>query len=450
MQRDRQSARISGLALHWYVMTLIKRLFTKLTGASPSLDTGIDKLAVEHQPRNFFIYFIANCLGKIADELSSARLLLPWLFGSLGVPAALIGFLVPLREAGVLIPQLWISAFGQRYKVRKWLWSAGAGLSGMALILIATVSLYSTGWLAGVLMLVFLTLYSFGRGICSVTAKEVLGKIVAKSIRGRLMGWSASLSGISVVVIGLAYIQLEGVSQDTDLVSFLVVIAALLWGLAVFCFAKIVEPEQPLGDEKSIIDELRSQFRLLLNDVDLQKFIWVRGLLLASALAHPFIVILIQEDSGSDLSVLGGLLVISALASALASPFWGYFGDMDSPKVMAVASLISGFISLAVGCLALWGIDGAGYWLYAGAYAFITVAHSGVRLGRKVYLLDLTDTNNRGAYTALANTLIGCLMILAGTLGLVSQFLGSEITLILLGLVSFIAAAQALKLKPVV
>ena len=80
-------------------MTVIKRLFTKLTGASPSLDTGIDKLAVEHQPRNFFIYFIANCLSKIADELSSARLLLPWLFGSLGVPAAFVGFLVPVREA---------------------------------------------------------------------------------------------------------------------------------------------------------------------------------------------------------------------------------------------------------------------------------------------------------------------------------------------------------------
>ena len=78
-------------------MTLIERLFTKLTGASPSLDTGIDKVSAEHQPRNFFIYFIANCLSKIADELSSARLLLPWLFGSLGVPAAFVGFLVPIR-----------------------------------------------------------------------------------------------------------------------------------------------------------------------------------------------------------------------------------------------------------------------------------------------------------------------------------------------------------------
>ena len=348
------------------------------------------------------------------------------------------------------MPQLWISAFGQRFKLRKWLWIAGAGLSGLSLMLIATVSFYFTGWLAGVLMLTFLTLYSFGRGICSLTAKEVLGKIVARSIRGRLMGWSASLSGLSILVLGLAYIQLAGTSQDADLVSLLLVIAAILWVVAAFHFAKIVEPEQHLSDEKSIIDELKSQFRLLSNDADLRRFIWVRGLLLASALVHPFIVVLIQEDSGSDLSALGGLLVISALASALASPFWGYFGDMDSPKVMAVASLISGLLSLAVGCVALWDINGAaGYWFFAVAYAVITVAHSGVRLGRKVYLLDLTDTHNRGAYTALANTLIGCLMILAGTLGLASQFLGSEITLILLGVVSFVAATQALRLKSV-
>ena len=37
--------------------------------------------------------------SKIADDLSSARLVLPWLLGSLGEPAAFTGFLVPLREA---------------------------------------------------------------------------------------------------------------------------------------------------------------------------------------------------------------------------------------------------------------------------------------------------------------------------------------------------------------
>ena len=71
----------------------------------------IPEQACEDQPRNFFAYLCANFLNKISDELVSARLTLPWLFSVLGVPASFIGFLVPIREAGVLLPQLIVAAY---------------------------------------------------------------------------------------------------------------------------------------------------------------------------------------------------------------------------------------------------------------------------------------------------------------------------------------------------
>ncbi|MBN2866621.1 MAG: hypothetical protein JXK16_11500 [Thiotrichales bacterium] len=52
----------------------------------------IPEQACQHQPRNFFGYLIANFLGKVADELASAKLILPWLMGALGAPSALVGF----------------------------------------------------------------------------------------------------------------------------------------------------------------------------------------------------------------------------------------------------------------------------------------------------------------------------------------------------------------------
>jgi hypothetical protein len=70
----------------------------------------IPDAACHHQPKNFFAYLIANFLGKIADELASAKLTLPWLLGALGTPAVFTGFLVPIREAGVLLPQLFVAA----------------------------------------------------------------------------------------------------------------------------------------------------------------------------------------------------------------------------------------------------------------------------------------------------------------------------------------------------
>ena len=106
--------------------------------------------ACRHQPRNFFAYLISNVLSKLADELSSARLVLPWLMGALGAPSALVGFLVPIREAGVLLPQLLVAAWVRRLPQRKAVWLLGGLLSGLALLLMALATGVSGGTLAGV------------------------------------------------------------------------------------------------------------------------------------------------------------------------------------------------------------------------------------------------------------------------------------------------------------
>ncbi|MGA7980877.1 MAG: hypothetical protein WCA32_11705 [Chromatiaceae bacterium] len=47
-----------------------------------------------------------------------------------------------------------------------------------------------------------MVVFSLARGLCSVSAKDVLGKTVSKSRRGALMGWSAGLSGLAVLAVG--------------------------------------------------------------------------------------------------------------------------------------------------------------------------------------------------------------------------------------------------------
>lgn len=100
----------------------------------------IPDAACRHLPRNFFAYLFANFLSKVADELSSARLVLPWLLGALGAPAAFVGFLVPVREAGVLLPQLAVAAYIRRLPKRKGVWLLGAFLSAVALAWFAVMA----------------------------------------------------------------------------------------------------------------------------------------------------------------------------------------------------------------------------------------------------------------------------------------------------------------------
>ena len=69
-------------------------------------------------------------------------------------------------------------------------------------IVIALVVLLS-GATAGWALVGLLTVYSLARGLCSVSAKDVLGKTVSKSRRGTLMGYSAGIAGLATLGLGI-------------------------------------------------------------------------------------------------------------------------------------------------------------------------------------------------------------------------------------------------------
>ncbi|MDN6247130.1 MAG: MFS transporter, partial [Corynebacterium casei] len=61
--------------------------------------------SLPHESRNASRFVIANGMQNLGDELVAAKTVLPWLFQSAGVPAALTGLLVPIRESGSMLPQ---------------------------------------------------------------------------------------------------------------------------------------------------------------------------------------------------------------------------------------------------------------------------------------------------------------------------------------------------------
>ncbi|CAG0911666.1 unnamed protein product, partial [Cyprideis torosa] len=71
---------------------------------------------------------------------------------------------------------------------------------------------------------------------------------------------------------------------------------------------------------------------------------------------------------------------------------------------------------------------------YPLAFFGLGVAHSGVRLGRKTYLVDMSEGNRRTDYVAVSNTTIGALLLLSGALGALTSLVSVPGTLLLLGL----------------
>ncbi|GHB08466.1 MFS transporter [Modicisalibacter luteus] len=427
------------------------RLFEKLTGDEDSrLCQDISDDACREQPGNFVRQLLASLGNKLADELSSARLILPWLLGAIGAPVWMVGLLVPIREAGSLLPQIFVAGVIRGMPQRKWLWVAGGVVQAVCAALLALTALFVGGAWGGTLVLGLLILLSLSRGLSSVATKDVMGKTIAKGRRGTLQGWSGSVAGAVTLSAGAVLILLED-HASTRALAVLLTVAALGWIACALCVALIREERGATQGGENAWQSIKRGIALLHEDRAFLQFNVARTLLLSSALALPYIALLGQQHSGEDLGGLGILIVISGLASMLASPLWGKRADASSRQVMRDAGAIAAVCCLAAATIA-WapGNWTASIWPFAFVYGLLVIAHAGVRLGRKTYVVDLASSNNRALYVALSNTLTGALLLVAGVIiGLLAQWLGSDILLLALALLALAASITAHRLPEV-
>ncbi len=432
-----------------YHKNRIESLYDLITGDEDArVCKDIPESACNDQPYNFFAYLGANLLGKVADELASARLVLPWLLASLGTPAAFTGFLVPIREAGVLLPQLVVAAYIRGLKLRKWVWVGGAGLSGLALAVIALVATSLEGIIAGWTIVAALILFSLARGLCSVSAKDVLGKTVSKSRRGRLMGLASGIAGLATLAIGLYLELFAGGLEGSRAAAGLVLLAAVIWLPAMGLFSTIREvPGSTSGGGNAIREAIRS-LAILKTDLDFRRYVITRIWLLSVALAAPFYVLLAQARTGQSLSGLGMLIIAGAVAGSVSAPLWGWAGDRSSRLVIASAAAIAGVLGIATWILEDSPLLDHGL-THALIFLILNVAHSGVRLGRKVYLVDLGTQQNRAIMVAVSNTVIGVAMLGVGLVGVLADLAGIAELILLLGVLSLIAAGFAWRMPDV-
>lgn len=394
----------------------------------------IDDNACKEVPGNFFRIMVSLILTKFGDLLISPKTVLAWLMGAIGVPAALIAWLVPIRESGSMIPQLLIAAAVRRRPRRSPLWVLGSVLQGICVAGMAATVWYLENDIAGYVILGLLILFSLSRGLSSVSIKDVLGKSIPKTRRGRLSGYSATFSGIATVVAGI-WLFGNDTRPDREVYLILLVSGALLWFLAATVFSFVKEYDGETSGGGNAISEAFRSLHLLLDDIPFRKFVVSRALLMGSALSAPFFVVLAQRADAGNMQVLASFLFASSIASSLSASVWGWLADNSSRKVMLQGGGLAAVICLAVGVSGtLVGSASFPSWLLPIGYFVLSIAHSGVRIGRKTYIVDMAGGNKRTDYVAVSNTVIGFLLLLTGGLSAIASMISTEAVLIFLGL----------------
>jgi len=431
--------------------TTVTELYGLMTGDEDArVCRDIPEAACRHMPVNFAVHLVSNTLTKIGDEIASAKLVLAWLMAAVGAPPFLTGFLVPVRESGALLPQLLVASYIRTTPVRKWFWVGGSIAQGACLAAMAAVGLTLSGAAAGWAIIGLLVIFSLARGVCSVASKDVLGKTVSKTRRGTVMGYAAAAAGVVTVGVG-AYIKFFGGDRgETGLFAGLLFAAAILWIAAAGIFALLREQPGATGGGGNAINEALSSLGLLARDADFRHFVVTRALMLSTALSLPFYVLLAREHATDGLDALGLMLIAAGAAGSVSAPAWGRLADRSSRLVLVLAALGAGGLGLVVFALSAAGAEVLDRPLaFAVLFLLLGVAHSGVRLGRKTYLVDMADLETRAAYVAVSNTVIGVLMLAGGLFGALAQAAGVEFAILALAILALVASASAWRMREV-
>lgn len=416
-----------------------------LADAEELVCTDLPESACEYQPRNFFLQIAALSLTKTGDQFMDPKITLSWLLTTLAVPSVFLSLLVPIHNTFSLLPQMLVAYMVRKAKIRKWYWVAGALGQCAALLVMCVIALTLTGTAAGLGIVACLLLFSLARGVCSVAQKDVLGKTIAKTRRGRVSGYSESIAGILTMILA-AYLLVSD-QPSLSVVIAMLLIAAACWLWSAFLFARIIEQADNNSLAVESLAAMAGQFSVLRSNGEFRKFVLVRSALLGSALSAPYMVALAQSSGDGSLSVLGSLLLAASLASFLSGSTWGKLADSSSAHCMTIAGLLAALSGVAAVVLA--SVTAGSGFSYSVCIFALYLAHAGVRVGRKTHLVDMTDAENRSALVAVSNTLIGAMLLVLATVGAILSQLHEFAALLFFSGLAAVGAALSSGLRQV-
>ena len=362
---------------------------------------------------------VINTSTKLADILISAKTTLPWLLSTIGAPAWIVSALVPIREAGALIPQWPVKNATSDIRNRLILWRWGAVTQAIAIAGMIPAALLFEASVAGIAILLLLAGLSLGRSLCSLTMKDIQGHNISKGKRGKLGGMAATLSGLLSLLTAAMLLLGENWFGQTALLAMLGLASILFMLTLPLSTGLDTRFEQSADNDTSIADLTKT----LASDVALRQLVISRSLMLHGALVAPFFISISISLSDNGFS-LPYFIAASALASFLSSYLWGKLSDDSAVLSLRLGGVIcvlacSGFALLVTMAPNLVAIIG---------FFILNVGYAGIRNGRKTYVLDIAEDAQRSKYVATSNTLVGVvLLILGGLYAVLYHYLAKDI-----------------------
>jgi hypothetical protein len=384
--------------------------------------------------------------SKLFDLLLSVKTTLPALLSAMGAPLWSLSLIAPIREGGALLPQAWLSIKLALVKSRHIVWVLGVSVQIIISVIIYMYVPLSDWTYKTYLILFLLLIASLARSVISLTSKDIQAKNIEKGKRGSISGIASSISGACLLAIAILS-MLTSFDSPIEKAFTYCLIACMCLCIGLLFMGSVyteidIEKNTVKGKQATLVQVLRAMPRKA------KQFIIVRSLLVNSAIAAPFFISLGGQNILTSLPLY---LIAQASASMLSSYLWGRFADKNSVVTMQVSAIMCATFILSFSSLVIFKDDlpSTLNFSYISSLLFfgLCVGHAGIRQGRKVFMLDAFEEQQRTEFVGLVNTIIGIVLLAFGGIYALLYALPSVYLLLIMSALIVFASIRCEDLK---
>ncbi len=368
----------------------------------------------------------------------------------------LVGLITTLWAGVWLLPQLpfgrWMAGHTRKKPI-----IIGSSIVGRSFILLFTLALiarFDRPILFG-LLIVAVIMFRGGDSMAAVAWFDIISKVLPSNLRGRVLG--AAQSAAFILEFGASFVVAWSLGSDGPAfpLNYAVLFGAasigLLISLAALTF--LVEPHADVSDNISAQLNMRDHTRhILKSDRSFRQISIARMLIGINALATPFYVLHATQYLGVAKDSIGLFLAAQTIGGVISSVALGALNERRGSTVVVRISMLLALVPpilavvLHIVGVGNTGLASIGYLL---VFAAMGATDASFLLGFLTFILDIAPPSERTAYTGLANT-IGGLLVIAPTIGgIVLQFTSYPVLFIAAGIGPLIGLFVALRLPHV-
>lgn len=402
---------------------------------------------------NFSSLVLDGVCFAIGAAFLEANTLLPSLVSLLTTNSVIIGLASTIRNAGYLLPQLFVAGYAERLPFKKPLLRVNGMINRLSVLLMAFIIFFLAEHdpnlaLTGLLLAV--CLFAITDGIGGVPWTDMVAKSIPSTRRGRLFATMQFIGGIGAFVAGF-FIRQVLADVAFPLNYTVLLLAGFIFMVVSFAGTMLVrEREGAIRHGSTMASYWQRLPSIWRGNPMFQQMMFTRMLLSCFYLALPFYVVFAREKLGFAESTVGLFLSAQMAGSILASLLWGYLGDKHGNRaVIRLVTLIAA-VTPIFALVASFMMQGA--WSHLAVvpcllvFAAVGATLSGNWIGFTNYLLEVASDIDRPTYVGMMNTLTAPFTFLPIIGGLLLRFFSHEVLFILTSIIVFGSVMLAVKL----